>query len=167
VKLRFGKLGQQIKIMHQTPWGQSDSIEYYGADGLLFASTPSHGGFYVPNKLIGRIPLLQQGYACRWSGSRHWFEEDCAAIAVLLAFPEYFADQVQPGMEQMLNEYVNAAQAREEIRLAFCGQILIEGGCVTAVFTDSLQRVNVCIIDVGEESETFIVAQRQAKGAKV
>ena len=47
--------------------------------------------------------------------------------------------------------------------------IEIEGGCVTAVFTDSLKRVNVCIIDrdaekCGEESETHLMAERQEKG---
>lgn len=42
------------------------------------------------------IPEDAQVWAERWSGSRHWFEEDCAAT-----FPLYFLDDVREGVSDV------------------------------------------------------------------
>lgn len=73
-----------------SPWGPIQAITFRGQAGIAFVSTASHGGFYVPSKLLGRISAAGQEYAARWSGSRNWFEEDCAAALVVVAFPELF-----------------------------------------------------------------------------
>jgi hypothetical protein len=72
-----------------TPWGIAQSRTDVG-DGILCVSTASHGGYFVPDRLLGRIPAEGQAFAARWSGSPNWFEEDCAWAYVALAFPEFF-----------------------------------------------------------------------------
>lgn len=54
--------------MH-TPWGTADEVRLY-CDGIVFASTPSHGGIKVAPDLNARIPA----YMRRGDG---WYEEDC------------------------------------------------------------------------------------------
>lgn len=69
----------------QTPWGQantSDSI----ADGITFYGTPSHGGYNLSPERLAQMPAK---YRVETTGPG-WFEEDCEALAVVLAFPECF-----------------------------------------------------------------------------
>lgn len=73
----------------RTPWGQADSVREY-PNGIRWVGTPSHGGFWVPAKVLAAIPEMHQLYALKWSGSRQWYEEDCAWACVALAFPEFF-----------------------------------------------------------------------------
>jgi len=70
-----------------TPWGDSQTVHDIG-NGVLSVSTASHGGLYVPDYLLSRIPEKEQAYAERWSGSRNWYEEDCAAAIPLYRLPE-------------------------------------------------------------------------------
>jgi len=72
-----------------TPWGRADAIEQVG-EGIYFASTPSHGGYYVPSALLPAIPEKHQARALKWSGSRNWYEEDCEWASVAVAFPHLF-----------------------------------------------------------------------------
>lgn len=76
-----------------TPWGSSQTVDRF-ACGVLFASTASHGGFYVPLALLEKMPAAARAYARRWSGSEHWYEEDCAYHLVRLAFPELAEEEV-------------------------------------------------------------------------
>lgn len=81
--------------MPRTPWGQSDGPVEYLPNGIYFASTPSHGGYFVPKKLLSRIPPEHQAYAVKWSGSPQWYEEDVAYNIIYISFPEYFtAEQI-------------------------------------------------------------------------
>jgi hypothetical protein len=73
----------------RTPWGESQTVRQIGA-GIVQVSTASHGGFHVPRELLARIPKSEQAYARSWSGSASWYEEDCCALSVLVAFPEFF-----------------------------------------------------------------------------
>lgn len=75
-----------------TPWGPAETVEPREVEGgtVYLVSTPSHGGIYVPAEIVGRIPAHRQQYAERWSGSRLWYEEDVAALAVGLAWPQLF-----------------------------------------------------------------------------
>jgi hypothetical protein len=78
-----------------TPWGRADSIKAIGESGIYFATTPSHGGFFVPTELLAAIPEAHQKRAAYWSGSRNWYEEDCEWASVVNAFPHLFDDQMR------------------------------------------------------------------------
>ncbi len=72
-----------------TPWGHADAIDEVG-EGIYFASTPSHGGYFVPTAKLSAIPEAHQARALKWSGSRNWYEEDCEWASVVTAFPHLF-----------------------------------------------------------------------------
>ena len=91
----------------RTPWGDADTVEYIGTQGIKRINTPSHGGYYVPRKLLGRIPEAHQLYALKWSGSRQWYEEDCAWPAVVLAFPELFTAEHVAEARESAAHYLN------------------------------------------------------------
>lgn len=76
----------------RTPWGESDNMHVTSVPGVIFYETPSHGGFYVPSKLLGKIPKVMQAYAARWSGSFNWYEEDVAALIVVHTWPQIARD---------------------------------------------------------------------------
>lgn len=73
----------------RTPWGESDSVVEL-SNGIRRVSTPSHGGYWVPAKLVKHIPQRFQDYARKWSGSPQWYEEDCAWACVAVTFPDVF-----------------------------------------------------------------------------
>jgi len=72
----------------ETPWGQSQVIEKASkaADDILFVSTSSHGGFFVPPERNAKIPE----YMREPSG---WYEEDVDWAVVVTSFPELFPDE--------------------------------------------------------------------------
>lgn len=66
----------------RTPWGTSDSAEQV-APGIVFYTTPSHGGYHVSSTVNRTMPdslRLDDG----------WYEEDCDWARVALAFPSHF-----------------------------------------------------------------------------
>lgn len=74
---------------HNTPWGRADLIEPLGS-GIFKVGTPEHGGIFVPDDLIARLPdalCRQNGY----SGFGNWFEEDLEWALPVIAFPELFS----------------------------------------------------------------------------
>ena len=71
----------------QTPWGVADSVEMI-AEGIYFASTPSHGGFWLSRERYATMPTEYRG---KVSGPRRWFEEDCEALLVVASFPSLFS----------------------------------------------------------------------------
>ncbi|MGI8546722.1 MAG: DUF7007 domain-containing protein [Gemmatimonadaceae bacterium] len=72
----------------RTPWGMSQTEEPHG-DGITFYSTPLHGGFKVEGEAMKLMPA-----ALRISTG--FFEEDCEAALVIVAFPDRFtAEQVE------------------------------------------------------------------------
>lgn len=76
-----------------SPWGP---IQYAHnlAEGIVFVSTASHGGFWLSQERRDAVPALWRRYAASWSHGwgDQWYEEDCAACAVILSFPEVFDD---------------------------------------------------------------------------
>lgn len=66
----------------RTPWGQSDHEEVI-AEGIVFYSTPSHGGIKVSRKVLATMPVELQNLD-------GWYEEDCEILKVILAFPQLF-----------------------------------------------------------------------------
>ncbi|HUV68843.1 MAG TPA: hypothetical protein VMW15_04220 [Terracidiphilus sp.] len=69
----------------QTPWGPSQECKSCG-DGLVFVSTASHGGFYVPPEMLAQMPE----YFRRNNG---WYEEDCEWAMVVISFPSRFSEK--------------------------------------------------------------------------
>lgn len=87
-----------------TPWGKSDSVKKYKY-GIKFLTTPSHGGFYVPDKVLDRIPLKLQEDAELWSGSKNFYEEDMCWAYVVVSFPKLFSDTEIDHAQKVVVDY--------------------------------------------------------------
>lgn len=103
--------------MNNTPWGRADAIEQV-ADGITFYSTPSHGGYYLSPERNEQVPQRYRDFAAKWSkgyfdGSAKaygWYEEDCAALAVVVTFPDLFPMVTEDDLTrytEMLEGWVN------------------------------------------------------------
>ena len=77
----------------QTPWGASQIIRNLNGTGCLRVDCAGHGGIFVPDELLPRIPKAERKLAARWSGSENWYEEDCCALSVLHHIPETRAER--------------------------------------------------------------------------
>lgn len=80
-----------MQIMN-TPWGQADHVKPIGVQGILSVSTPSHGGIYLPDELLARMPAKLRG-SNSYSGCKNWFEEDVEWAIPVLAFPGEFSPE--------------------------------------------------------------------------
>lgn len=97
----------------RTPWGNSDSVVEL-SNGIRRVSTPSHGGYWVPAKLLPLIPARFQAYAVKWSGSPQWYEEDCAWACVAVTFPDVFdwsAGETLAHAQETVARYIDKAPA--------------------------------------------------------
>jgi hypothetical protein len=63
-----------------SPWGAIDGVEVL-AEGVVFVSTPSHGGAWLSDDAQTRMPA-----AIKPMHGRRWYEEDCEIWAPLLVF---------------------------------------------------------------------------------
>ena len=80
-----------------TPWGQSDCSVEYGP-GVTFYGTPSHGGFHLSPEREAELDMRLREHgitaeAARMGYEPGWYEEDCSAYAVVVAFPELFPSE--------------------------------------------------------------------------
>ena len=93
-----------------TPWGESDTATAYGP-GIVFYTTPSHGGFYLDTEHREKIRPSWRDFAKKWAHGRPgWYEEDCAALAVILTFPDRFPNVTAEELETyagMIADYAN------------------------------------------------------------
>lgn len=74
-----------------TPWGQADQVKHIiatGHDGIVWVSTPSHGGFHLSDAYRAAMPEALRVIPTFAGGN--WYEEDCDAVIVILAFPAHF-----------------------------------------------------------------------------
>lgn len=78
-----------MNFSKRTPWGTADNIAPVGDQGIRFVSTPSHGGIFVPDELLAKMPEALKG-SNSYSGCGNWFEEDVEWAIPVLAFPEQF-----------------------------------------------------------------------------
>jgi hypothetical protein len=83
------RLSSQI----QTPWGIADFATEY-AHGIVFFSTPSHGGFHLLPERNAEVLAKFPGFRT-FSGAVGWYEEDCDWALVALTFPHLFG---KPGL---------------------------------------------------------------------
>lgn len=71
-----------IRSNHNTPWGAADISRRYG-DGVVFHSTPSHGGFELSAEANARVHEA-------WRNADRFYEEDLDWAKVAHAFPQLF-----------------------------------------------------------------------------
>lgn len=100
----------------QTPWGPAQTrTEAPGGLGIYTVTTSTHGGAYVPTEHLHRIPAEARAYAAHWTQSENWYEEDVAALAPMVAFPEAFPDiptEKRAAMAEALAGYIARHAAR-------------------------------------------------------
>lgn len=89
-----------------TPWGQADHVKPSGDNGILFVSTPSHGGLFVPDELLGRMPRALKG-SNSYSRGKNWFEEDVEWAIPVIAFPEEFPAKECKAAVETIEAYGN------------------------------------------------------------
>ena len=86
-----------MKFLKMTPWGKPDDAKAYD-NGMVFYSTPSHGGFKVPNELLKTMPI-------KYRNADGWYEEDCEYAKIILAFPQYFTAKQQESAARTFDRY--------------------------------------------------------------
>jgi len=74
----------------QTPWGQSQEV-IKEKPGITRVSTASHGGYHLDRVRMGAFRRRFPDFSSYAGGP--WFEEDQDWAAVVLAFPDEFADE--------------------------------------------------------------------------
>jgi len=90
-----------------TPWGYAQQYENLN-QGIFTVSTASHGGIFIPFCMLHCIPLDQQEWAEKWSGSKQWYEEDCCVASVIVAFPNLFSSSALESAKKIIAEYFPA-----------------------------------------------------------
>jgi hypothetical protein len=79
---RFGGPAPEV-----TPWGESQDRTVV-ADGIVFHSTAGHGGFHLSAERLAEMHPALRKRNTRFCPA-NWFEEDCEAALVALAFPQF------------------------------------------------------------------------------
>lgn len=65
----------------RTPWGKPQDV-YMLTEGLYFVSTARHGGLWLSDEWIAKLPKSYKSFV----GNRRWAEEDCDCAEVLQYF---------------------------------------------------------------------------------
>ena len=71
----------------RTPWGVANEATRF-APGIVFYSTPSHGGFHLSEHRQAYVESILPEFETFAKGP--WYEEDCDACLVVVVWPEYF-----------------------------------------------------------------------------
>lgn len=79
-----------IHIITESPWGHVQFNDQV-ADGIIFVSTASHGGFWLSAERLRQLPPAVAAFKT-WAGPG-WFEEDCDAALVVASFPDHFSQE--------------------------------------------------------------------------
>lgn len=66
-----------------SPWGTIDFVHPY-AEGMVWVSTPGHGGLWLSNERLAAMPAEQRS-------ADGWYEEDCEAAWPL----KHFFDDIE------------------------------------------------------------------------
>lgn len=91
-----------------TPWGESDHCDHI-ADGIVFHSTPSHGGIELSKERAAKMPVaFRQTFVHNntdFPEGHRWYEEDCDYPRVVVVFPDCFpagaADQAGEFLDRL------------------------------------------------------------------
>ena len=98
--------------LRSSPWGKPQQ-QATVAPGIVQVSTASHGGFYVSTERLAELPPAVLT-AERFNTPGHWYEEDCEAYIVAVAFPEVAVACGVPreaAVKALKNWYPNIAEA--------------------------------------------------------
>ena len=88
---------QYVHSNEYTRWGRSQDAKLY-ADGIVFHSTASHGGFLLsPERNALVHPMLRDSAGA--------YEEDCHWSAVALTFPQPFTSHERRSAERCVKDY--------------------------------------------------------------
>ena len=79
-----------MRIGTRSPWGPVDHIEPV-APGVVFVSTPGHGGIHLDAERVAGMPRAFFGASTDRDGV--WWEEDCAWALVAITYPDAFPRQ--------------------------------------------------------------------------
>lgn len=88
---------RDVRERISTPWGVAQSSEVY-AEGVVFHSTASHGGFKLdqaPNAAMPTVLRVEGG----------WYEEDCEWAKVAVGIPALFTDHERRHADRILRDY--------------------------------------------------------------
>lgn len=88
-----------------TPWGDAQHVDRYPHEGVYFVSTAGHGGFWLDAGALAELPESARS-------ADGWYEEDCEAVLVLVAFPWLFPHVSADQIAAWLDEYA-ADHSRE------------------------------------------------------
>lgn len=101
-----------MRVGDSSPWGKIDCVYPVNVEGgtLYSVGTPSHGGIFVPNELLHKIPEKERKFAAMWGGTENWYEEDICAISVILSFPGAFkvgetSEKMRETLDECLSRY--------------------------------------------------------------
>ena len=98
-------MDRSITVGSQTPWGAATSVEIFD-NGIVFAATPSHGGYYVPKHLNAEIPATWRAASFKRQGERGWYEEDCDWCMVAINFPAIFPSEAYAPARATFDHYI-------------------------------------------------------------
>lgn len=93
----------EVLLCATTPWGSSQRATRY-AEGIIFYSTASHGGFHLDPERNTAMPD-----ALRLPGG--WYEEDIDWALVATGYPQLFTDQERRMAERSLRQWRPGAWA--------------------------------------------------------
>jgi hypothetical protein len=85
-----------------SPWGTIERLDVIIPDEFLFASTSSHGGYWLSARLMALLPECARSTRFSHGG---WFEEDCDA-AIPPAFIPECAKACRPGAAGLARETI-------------------------------------------------------------
>ena len=99
--MSYQTLSAPTAFPYATPWGLADHLTPC-TEGIVFCTTPSHGGFHVDEVRNAQIhPAFREADG--------WYEEDCAWAKVVYTFPEFFDEAELRVAITMLKRWYPAA----------------------------------------------------------
>lgn len=76
----------RIREGAQTPWGTAQTVETL-AEGITLVTTAGHGGIHLSAERYEEMHPALRKVDARYCPP-NWYEEDCEAALVVLAFPD-------------------------------------------------------------------------------
>jgi hypothetical protein len=88
------------------PWGEIQFSEVV-ADGIAYHTTARHGGFVLSQERYEQMPEHLRN--CSYTKDQ-WFEQDCSAVAVYIAFPQFFSEEQVARAKELYELFYGNAQ---------------------------------------------------------
>lgn len=113
----FARYEPERKQPVETPWGFPDTVKQI-APGIVFYSTPSHGGYWLSDARVASMPRPLREF--RPFAGPNFYEEDADWSIVALAFPQFFSDDALPAALETIKRY--KPELYQEVTAAGIGQ---------------------------------------------